>query len=403
MSDPSLKTPLDIESLRPGDNAAVEVEVTEELVKQFAALSLDDNPVHMSTKVAREYGFPRRVAHGVISVTTLSRLIGTRLPGPGSVWMDQAIEFTGPVYLGDTIRATVTVKRVSLAARVVILDLEVINVGNAVVVTRGTAKVKVPKKIEQAKKVVMERTIALVTGSSRGLGRAIAVALGKAGSKVVVHCRSRHLDAAQVVAEIEEAGGEAVAITADLTDPKAVERLADEAQQAFGRIDILVHNASPVIERRPWDAWDWNDFQAFFDIYLRAGWQLTQHLAPGMQERKFGRFINVLSSAAFNVPPPQMLPYITAKSALAGMSRALAVELGASNVSVNMIAPSLLVTDQNAYLGDRARQLVAARSPMKRLAELEEVAATVVYLAGPGSSFVTGAVIPVAGGEIMVP
>jgi 3-oxoacyl-[acyl-carrier protein] reductase len=392
----------DIDRIRPGDSASVEVEVTEDLVRRFSALSLDDNPVHLDAGWAREHGFPRPVAHGMVVLAALSRLIGTKLPGPGSIWMDQAIEFQAPVYQGDAIRATVTVERVSRAARVVVLKVKVVQRESGASVLEGTARVKIPQRIEQGKKVVMEEMVALITGSSRGLGKAVALALAKQGMKIVVHYRTGAEEARDVVSEIEAEGGQAVTLAADLADPAAAGRLAELARQAFGRVDVLVHNATPPIGRKPWTESSWDEIQLFLDVYVRAGWQLARELAPTMQERKSGRILFIGSSAAFQTPPANLLPYVTAKSALAGMTRALAVELAAANVTVNMIAPSLLVTEQNSQLGDRALQLAAARTPMKRLAQLEEVAAAVVALAGPAGSFVTGTVLPVTGGELML-
>jgi len=392
----------DIERIRIGDTASVEVKVTEDLVRRFSDLSLDDNPIHLDADWAREHGYPRPVAHGMIALAALSRLIGTKLPGPGSIWMDQKLEFQAPVYQGDTLQASVTVERVSKAARVVILQVRVVHRDKGTPILEGSARVKIPERIKQGKKVVMEEMVALITGSSRGLGRAIALALAEQGMKIIVHYRTGADAAKVVVSEIEAAGGEAVALAADLTEPEATSRLAQEAQAAFGRVDVLVHNATPSIERKPWTECTWDDFQPFLDVYVRAGWELVQQLAPAMQERKSGRILFIGSSAAFNTPPANLLPYVTAKSALAGMTRALAVELAPTNVTVNTVAPSLLITDQNAQLSDRVRQLAAARTPMKRLASLDEVAATVAALAGPGGSFVTGATLPVTGGELML-
>lgn len=393
----------DLSKVRKGDSASVEVEVTEELVGKFSALSQDDNPVHLSEEWAREHGFPRPVAHGMVALAALSRLIGTQLPGPGSLWMDQAVEFQAPLYLGDRLRATVTVEKVSRAAQMVVLAVSAVNLSSGAPILQGTARVKVPQRIGRKKEQTMEGRVVLITGSSRGLGKALALAFAADGYRVVVHSRSKEGAAAEVVAAITEAGGEAVALEADLTDQEATGRLAEEALEAWRQVDVLVHNATPPIGRKPWTEVTWEDFQAFLDVYVRAGWQLARGLAPAMAEKGGGRIVFISSSAAFGTPPANLLPYVTAKSALAGMTRALAIELASSNVTVNQVAPSLLVTEQTAQLSDRARQLAAARAPMKRLAQLEEVAAAVVALAGPAGAFVTGTTIPVTGGELMLP
>jgi acyl dehydratase len=111
----------------------------------FAALSYDDNALHMSDEFAREHGFPGRVAHGMLSLATISRLIGTQLPGPGALWISQEFQFVTPVYVGNTIAAKVTVQSVSSAARIVTLQTEVHNLSTKNVVLRGTAKVRMPQ------------------------------------------------------------------------------------------------------------------------------------------------------------------------------------------------------------------------------------------------------------------
>lgn len=392
----------DLDRIRPGDTATVEDEITADMIAEFAQLSGDTNPMHTDPEVARAYAFPRPMAHGMLALTLISRLIGTELPGPGSVWTAQDLTFLAPVYPGDRIEARLRVKQISQAARMVVLETEVRNTSSGTPILQGIAKVKVPQRIEKTEAPAVETLTALVTGSSRGLGKAIALALAGAGMKVVVHFRSRADEARQVVGEIEAAGGTAAMVQADLTDPEDVDRLFAGARDAFGRIDVLINNASPPIGRKPFLDCDWHDFEPFVHAYVRAAFRLVQLAAPEMKDRRFGRIVNILSSAAVQAPPPQMLPYVTMKSAMAGMSRALAVELGAFDITVNMVAPSMLVTDQNAQLGDRARQLAAAASPLKRLAQLEEVARAVLFLVGENSGFVTGANLPVAGGEIMI-
>lgn len=391
----------DLSRLKLGDRAAVTEHLSEELIASYASLSRDDNPVHLDAAVARSLGFPRPVGHGMIVVGMISRLIGTRLPGAGSLWISQELEFVAPSFAGDRLEAAVVVAQVSLAAQTVVLRCEVRNLTRDVLALRGTARVKVPPRIVKEVRQDQEPLAALVTGSSRGLGRAIALALGGAGIRVGVHGLSRRSEAEEVASEIEAAGSQAVVLQADLTDSAQVDRLFQETIAAFGRIDILVNNASPAIRRKSFQECEWSDFEPYLKAYVEAVFRLSKQVAEDMKKRRFGRIVNVSSSAATHVPPAQMLPYVTMKSAMAGLSRALAVELGPWNITVNMVSPSLLITEQNADIGDRARQLAAAASPLKRLAELEEVAQAVLYLVSEGAGFTTGVTLPVAGGEIM--
>jgi len=133
-----------IENIRVGDTASCQFVVTDQDVQTFSQLSKDNNPLHMDVAFAKQSGFPGRVAHGMLSLSSISRLIGTELPGPGSLWISQDVQFPQPVSPGDTLMAQVTVKQVSSAAMVVVLTTEVHNVDTDVVVLRGTAKVRIP-------------------------------------------------------------------------------------------------------------------------------------------------------------------------------------------------------------------------------------------------------------------
>jgi|SRR5579859_598928 len=392
---------MDLDTLEVGTTVSCAWVVTEAQVDAFAQLSEDVNPLHMQTSVAREYGFPRRVAHGLLALGAISRLIGTRLPGPGALWLAQDVQFVAPVLVGDRLEARVTVQQVSTGAQIITLRTEVTNTTTGAPVLVGSAKVKRLQRRRQEETGTVTDRVALVTGSSRGLGQAIALKLAEMGIAVVVHYHQRHDEAAAVVEEIRAGGGRAVAVQADLAQEEAIDALFQSASAAFGKIDIIVNNASPPILRQAYLEWRWADFHSYLETYVHAAFRLTQLAVPGMQARRFGRIVNILSSSALGVPPPRLAAYVTAKSALAGLSRAMAVELGPLGITVNMIAPSLLITDQTVALGDRARQLAASQAPLRRLAALDDVANTVAFLTSDAAAFITGVVIPVAGGEVM--
>lgn len=135
----------ELSAIQVGDSARCTETIDAAAVDAFAQLSHDDNALHMNDHFARERGFPGRVAHGMLSLAMISRLIGTQLPGPGALWISQELQFTSPVFLGDTLEAKVTVQSVSQAAQVVVLQTEVVNQQTRAAVLRGTAKVRVPQ------------------------------------------------------------------------------------------------------------------------------------------------------------------------------------------------------------------------------------------------------------------
>ena len=136
----------DINRLRVGDTASCDFVASEGSVETFAELSRDDNPLHMNEQVARSYGFPHRVAHGMLALSAISRLIGTQLPGPGSLWVSQEFKFPAAVLVGDHLAAQVTVEQVSLAAGIVRLRTEVRNKNSGVIVLSGSAMVKISRR-----------------------------------------------------------------------------------------------------------------------------------------------------------------------------------------------------------------------------------------------------------------
>jgi acyl dehydratase len=145
----TLATWADITRIQVGDSASCEMTVTEKHVDAFARLSLDDNPLHMDDNVAHEYGFPRRVAHGLLALSAISRLIGTQLPGPGALWLSQDVQFAAPVLVGDKLEARVTVQQISVAAQAVVLRTEAANLDSGAVVLRGTARVRIIPRPQQ--------------------------------------------------------------------------------------------------------------------------------------------------------------------------------------------------------------------------------------------------------------
>ena len=360
----------DMESIQAGASASCRLVITGELIDGFATLSADVNPLHVDTAAAQACGFPRRVAHGMLALSAVSRLIGTRLPGPGSLWLAQELRFVAPVFVGDVLDARVIVEQVSRGARIVTLRTEVTNVTSGTEVLVGSARVQVVARETRDASAAVKDRVAIVTGSSRGLGRAIASRLAASGVKTVVHYHTRADEAESLVQEIGAQAGIAIACQADLTDDVGADFLFKQAHDAFGKVDIVVHNATPPIVRKPLLEWNWSEFETYSNAYVRAAFRLMQLASPGMQERRFGRFVHVLSAAAHGTPPPRLAAYVTAKAALAGLSRAMAVELGPFGITVNAVSPSVLLTDQMAAMGERAKQLAASQTPLRRLGGL---------------------------------
>jgi 3-oxoacyl-[acyl-carrier protein] reductase len=384
-------------SLREGETTTWEHLVTTADVDAFVALSGDDNPLHVDDRFARRHGFRGRVVHGMLVGAFLSRVVGTALPGPGVVWMSQTIRFAQAVYIGDRIAVAVTIKHKAEAARTVVLDTVVRN-GRGETVFNGEARMMM---LQVSEAPPWTEQVVVVTGAGRGIGAAVARALGARGARVVVNYRSDGGAAEAVVADVAAAGGAALAVQADVSTPEGARGLADAALERFGRVDAVVNNATPPIERKPLLESTWEEVDRYWNTYVQAAFTLMQAVVPGMADRGYGRVVHVLSSAMWGKPPVNNAGYVAAKSGLWGLAKASAVELGPLGITVNAVSPSAVMTDQWQDASDNQRRALAMSVPVQRLADPEEVAGTVLFLLGPEGAYLTGANLPVSGGEVM--
>ncbi len=385
-----------LDRLSVGQDASITERITMATIAAMAEATGDDNPIHIDVAQAIAAGHSRPFAHGLVLLGLVSRLIGTRLPGPGSVWFDHQMEFLTPVYAGDEVTLTARVAVLSPATRAVVLDITARNSAGAVVL-RGRAKVRVPADIKRSTTMEDRERVAIVTGGSRGIGRAACEALGARGMRVVVGCRSGKAEADACAAAVRAAGGDAIVVAGDVSQPDAAVHLVEEAERAFGRVDAIVHAATPPMMAKPWLETTPEDLRAYFDTYVVGLHALARRAVPGMKERQFGRIVGILSSAISEVPS-KMAAYITGKQALLGFCRALAVELGPWNISVNTVSPSMVISEYSDHAGEGARDAVTRKTPLRRLGRAEDVARAIVFLVGQDGSFVSGANLPVTGG-----
>ena len=243
--------------------------------------------------------------------------------------------------------------------------------------------------------------VAVITGASRGIGAATALVLAKRGFRVVVNYRASAQQAEEVVAAIGEVGGEAVAIRADVTTPADVAAMADETEQRWGRVDVLVHNALIPFDVTSFADLSWEQLGGKLERELHAAFLITKAVVPGMISRRYGRLV-YLSTGLSRQPRDGMITLGTAKAALDQFVRFIALELAPHGITANLVAPATVgetkVTEQ--LTAEQIRELGAA-NPMGRLVRPNEVAGTVAFLASEDSGFTTGHYLPVNGGLAM--
>lgn len=252
----------------------------------------------------------------------------------------------------------------------------------------------------------MTRPVALVTGGSRGIGRAICEALGAQGHHVVAVARDEQA-LGETVARIRAAGGEASAERCDVRDPASIAACVQAAASRTGAIDVLVNNAGGGSSGKPLPAdelpdSDWLDT---LDLNLTSAFRFCRAVAPGMKARRAGCIVSVASIASRQASNLSGIAYTAAKSGMVGLNRHLARELGPFGIRVNAIAPGIIASERVAAkfdsYADAERAAVLARIPLGRIGRVEEIAGVVAFLASPAAAYIHGALIDVNGGLFM--
>ena len=245
---------------------------------------------------------------------------------------------------------------------------------------------------------MLQGQIALVTGATRGIGKAIALALGAQGAKVIG--TSTSAAGAKAIGDyLAEAriGGKGAVL--EVNDGAAIDALVAEIEKEFGAVGILVNNAGITQDnlamRMKEAEWD-----AVIDTDLKSVFRLSRALLRGMMKARAGRIINITSVVGSSGNPGQ-INYAAAKAGIAGLARALAQEIASRNITVNCVAPGFIDTDMTRALNEQQREAILSRIPLARLGKSEDIAAAVVFLASPQAGYITGATLHVNGGMYM--
>ena len=240
--------------------------------------------------------------------------------------------------------------------------------------------------------------IALVTGASRGIGKAIALELGKHGA-VVVGTATTPEGAEKIGTYLEQAGVKGAGVVLEVREAAQVDAVLDAVEKDFGVPTILVNNAGITRDNLAMRMKD-EEWDAVIDTNLKSVFRLCKAVMRGMMKARQGRIINV-TSVVGHAGNPGQANYCAAKAGVAGMSRSLARELGSRNITVNCVAPGFIDTDMTRVLEEGQRQALVANVPLGRFGQPEDVAAAVVFLASPGAAYVTGTTLHVNGGMYM--
>ena len=241
--------------------------------------------------------------------------------------------------------------------------------------------------------MLLDGKVALVTGASRGIGRAIAIRLAAEGAKVAINFAGNTEKAEAVKAEIEAAGGEALLVQANVADAAAVEEMVAKVVEAFGGIDVLVNNAGITRDGLLVRMKD-EDFDAVLDTNLKGVFYCTKVVSKLMMKKRSGRIVNMTSVVGVNGNAGQT-NYAAAKAGVIGFSKSAAKEFASRGITVNMVAPGFIDTDMTSVLSDKAKEAALAGIPLQRMGTPENVADAVAFLVSDQAAYITGQVIHV--------
>lgn len=389
--------PAEISALEVGAVARLTKQIRVEDIQAFAALSGDFNPLHLDADFARLTTFKRPVAHGMLLASLVSRMVGMDLPGAGALWMRQSFQWPLPVFAGDTVEITLRVTHKSSGSNTITIEVKAVNQDGKTVMSGEGAVLLLEQQKMRGPGRSLKESVALLSGGAQNGGSAIALRL--AGEGAAVALSDDNGDANAIAERICGEGGQAIAIPLDAGCADSLNAGLDSIQQTFGKpVDVLINNTAASFGPRPFLELQWENIQTVLDGEIGKVFHCCQAALKHMVRQKYGCIVNIGSTLTRQSPPPQWAPFVTAKSAILGLTRSLAAEFGPHGVRVNLISLGPGNLDSAEAGLDRLSKVQAMQTPLRRLATADDIAQAVVFLCSDSGSFITGVDLPVCGG-----
>ena len=389
-----------------GQKAEFSHTITERDIEAFVNLTGDDNRIHIDKDFAKKTTFEKPVAHGMLSASFISTIIGTKIPGDGALWYSQTLEFLIPVRVNDeiTVKAEVLSKNERLNS--IELKTDVYN-QNKQLVIKGIANVKiiedqVDDKVDMEDAINNFKPVAIIIGSTGGIGTAVSKKLIEKGYDVALFYHSNEVKVDEIIEYSKKYGSKVIKVKTDIKQNGSIEDGIDKVNRFFDRIDVFVNCATSKIPNIKVLNLELNDIKEQFTMNIESNFFFIKKILPVMQKTKSGRIIFLTTQYTEGTPPSDVMAYVIAKQALNGMAKSLAVELATHGITVNLVSPGMTQTELISEIPEKAKLMTAAKAPLKRLAMPDEVASAVIYLASKEAAYITGETIRINGGQIML-
>jgi 3-oxoacyl-[acyl-carrier protein] reductase len=383
-----------------GDRAEIKHKITENDIEKFVNLTGDDNKLHIDKEYASKTAFRKPVAHGMLSASFISTIIGTKLPGDGALWYSQTLDFLLPVRVNDELTIIAEIINKNDRLNSIELKTEIFNQEDQKVIS-GIAQVKITEqqKVFEKSSELKEKKIILVLGATGGIGTAVSRILDNDGHSIALHYYNNLEKANQLASTFKN---KYCIVGGDVKNETSILEIVEKVNRKLGKIDIFINCSAINIKNTKIENVIWEDFQSQLEANIKTNLFFVKFLYKKMAESKSGKFIFITSQVTENIPPTNWLAYNTAKYALNGFAKTIATELAQFGINVNLVSPGMTQTDLISNIPEKSRLLITAKVPLKRLADPEDVANAVSFLVSDKSNYITGETIRVNGGQTML-